>query len=113
MASPSGSLAMGTDRICTGRHRSVIIRRTRASCWASFSPNTAASGRVSWSSLSTTVSTPVKNPGRDAPSSRCPAGPGSTVICCGSGYICAGSGVNTSAAPSSAHTARSSASGRG
>ena len=49
------------------------------SCWASFSPNTAVSGRTSWNSLSTTVSTPSKKPGRTCPPAAAPAGPGSTL----------------------------------
>src|SRR5256885_1948697 len=44
------------------------MRLIRASCWASFSPKTAMSGRTRVNSFSTMVSTPSKWPGRLAPS---------------------------------------------
>ena len=43
--------------------------RTIFSCWRSFLPKTATSGCTRLKSLSTTVHTPSKNPGRNAPSS--------------------------------------------
>ena len=46
------------------------MRRITASCWKSFSPNTATSGRTASNSLATTVATPSKWPGRAAPSQR-------------------------------------------
>ena len=39
-----------------------------ASCWKSFSPNTAHCGRTAANSFVTTVVTPSKWPGREAPS---------------------------------------------
>ena len=72
------------------------MRRTRASCWASFSPNTTVSGRARCSSFSTTVSTPSKKPGRNWPSSTRPIGPASAVTSgLPAGYIsAAGRGEN-------------------
>ena len=43
------------------------MRRITASCCQSFSPNKAMSGRTWLNSLSTTVATPSKCPGRAAP----------------------------------------------
>ena len=40
------------------------MRRTTASCWKSFSPKIATSGRTMLNSLATTVATPTKWPGR-------------------------------------------------
>ena len=54
------------------------MRRTMASCWKSFWPNTATAGRTAWKSLLTTVVTPRKWPGRPAPHSGSASGPGST-----------------------------------
>ena len=45
------------------------MRRIIASCWKSFSPNTATCGCAMWNSLATTVATPAKWPGRRAPHS--------------------------------------------
>ena len=50
--------------------RSATMRRITASCWKSFSPNSATSGRTASSSLATTVATPSKWPGRASPSQR-------------------------------------------
>ncbi len=44
--------------------RSAAIRRITASCWKSFSPNSATSGRTWLNNLATTVATPSKCPGR-------------------------------------------------
>ena len=84
---PVGVAHGGHAAISTPRSKSAAIRRTSASCCASFSPKTATSGRTSWSSLTTTVSTPAKCPGRDSPSRIRPTGPGSTVTSWGRGYI--------------------------
>ena len=64
------SRTVGTPTISTGRPRSATIRRITASCWKSFSPNKATSGRTASSSLATTVATPSKWPGRASPSQR-------------------------------------------
>jgi hypothetical protein len=52
-----------------GKRRSRTIRRMMRSCWASFSPKTATWGRTRLNSLATTVQTPSKWPGREAPQS--------------------------------------------
>ena len=58
-----------------------------ASCWASFWPKYATSGRRRLNSLRTTVATPSKWPGRCAPSKRLPRSPTETVVEKPSGYI--------------------------
>ena len=68
IARPSGSRTVGCPITSTPRSRSADSRRTTASCWKSFSPNTATSGRTAVNSLVTTVVTPSKWPGRAAPS---------------------------------------------
>ena len=46
------------------------MRRTTATCWASFWPKNATSGATTMRSFATTVQTPAKWPGpRSAPSS--------------------------------------------
>ena len=72
----------GLSSIWTGRFKSATILRTSASCCASFSPKTATSGLTRLNSLSTTVSTPSKNPGLKAPSRMSPIEPGRTVTIC-------------------------------
>ena len=71
---------------CRARSRRTSAR-TSTSCCASFCPKTAMSGRTRLNSLSTTVSTPWKNPGRNSPSRISPVGPGSTMTSCSCGYI--------------------------
>ena len=46
------------------------MRRSTATCAASFWPKNALSGATMWKSFATTVATPRKCPGRDAPSRR-------------------------------------------
>src|SRR5678815_4466188 len=54
----AGTISIGMLNCCT-------IPRTIFSCWRSFLPNTATSGCTRLKSLSTTVHTPSKNPGRN------------------------------------------------
>src|SRR3954451_13620664 len=68
-ARPSGSRTVSTASTRTPSSRSRTSRRMTASCWASFSPKYATSGRMMVKSLVTTVATPSKWPGRCAPSS--------------------------------------------
>ena len=89
------------------------MRRTIASCWKSLRPNTATSGRVTPSSLVTTVATPRKCPGRIGPSSRSASGPGSTWVWNPGGYIVAAVGAYTASTPTARHAARSTSIGRG
>jgi len=79
-ARPSDSRTVGHPTISTSRSRSATRRRTRASCWKSFSPKNARHRPLSDSSLVTTVATPVKWPGREAPSRRSARGSGSTLV---------------------------------
>ena len=112
-ARPSDSRTVGTPVIVTGTFRSATIRRTIASCCASFSPKYATSGCTISSSFNTTVATPSKWPGRNAPH-RCPAmRPTRTVQSGGCGYITAGVGANTTSTPNRPHSARSASKGRG
>ena len=69
------------------------MRRMMASCWKSFSPNTATCGRTAWNSFVTTVVTPRKWPGRPAPQSGSASAPGSTKVWKPGGYIAAGLGA--------------------
>src|SRR3569623_2034024 len=61
--------ALGVGQLGIIDAGATAIRRITASCCQSFSPNTARSGRTWLNSLATTVATPSKCPGRDAPSS--------------------------------------------
>ena len=56
------------------------MRRITASCCQSFSPNSARSGRTCANSLATTVATPSKWPGREAPHSPSPSPATETVV---------------------------------
>ena len=59
---------IGAPTISAGMFRSVVSRRMIASCCQSFSPKMATSGKAISSNVVTTVATPSKGPGRDAPS---------------------------------------------
>jgi hypothetical protein len=61
---------VATAAISVEMLRSAAIRRITASCWKSFSPNRATSGRTESSNLATTVATPSKWPGLASPSQR-------------------------------------------
>ena len=68
------------------------------------------------SSLATTVATPSKCPGRDAPSHPSLTPRTDTVVATGSGqegYISVTEGTKTTSTPALAHTARSHSSVRG
>ena len=69
------------------------MRRMTVSCWKSFSPNTATSGRQAPKSFVTTVVTPRKWPGRIAPSMTSASAPGSTWVSKPGGYITAAVGA--------------------
>jgi hypothetical protein len=69
------------------------MRRMMASCWKSFSPNSAQWGRTAANSLVTTVVTPSKWPGLDAPSIRSDNPLTRTVEANPSGYIAAAVGA--------------------
>ena len=75
------------------KSRSNVIRRMMASCWWSFSPKIATSGRTARNSLVTTVVTPRKWPGRKVPSIGSPSGPGSTWVWKPAGYMVAAVGT--------------------
>ena len=60
----------GADDDFRPRRRSATMRRRTATWAASFWPKKARSGSAAMSSLATTVATPRKWPGRDAPSRR-------------------------------------------
>jgi hypothetical protein len=99
--------------ISTGRSRSLTIRRMMASCWKSFSPNTAVPQPLSMKSLSTTVQTPSKWPGRAAPHKVSASAVSVTVTERSGWYIASASGVNTRSTPAARQAARSASSGRG
>ena len=69
-----------TATISTSMSRSITIRRMMASCWKSFWPNTATSGRMAPNSLATTVVTPRKCPGRPRLPATSASRPGSTWV---------------------------------
>ena len=58
-----------------------------------------------WNSFATTVSTPAKWPGRTAPSSSAPSGPGRRVVAAPAGYMSSTPGAKTSSTPSSRQVA--------
>lgn len=91
----------------------MAMRRTMASCWKSFSPNSAKCGNVAVNSFVTTVATPSKCPGRDAPSIVSVNPATWTLVAKPSGYIVAGVGAYATSTPASRQAARSSSSGRG
>ena len=65
-------------------------------------------------SLATTVATPVKKPGRKAPSRMSAStGSGTTFIVCGCGYSSASAGANTWATPAACMRAQSASIVRG
>ena len=84
-----------------------------ASCWKSFSPKYARQGPATLNSLVTTVVTPSKCVGRDAPSMAAPSWATWTVVRTGRGYISASEGVNATSAPAAPPSSRSRSSGRG
>src|SRR5262245_16425533 len=92
-ATPSSSRTVGTPTISMPKSRSAVMRRMTASCWKSFSPNTATCGRTAWKSLVTTVVTPRKCPGRAAPQSGALSRSTSTCDWNPSGYIAMGAGA--------------------
>ena len=69
-ARPSGSRTIGQTTISVARRKSATMRRSTATCAASFWPKKARSGSAAIRSLATTVATPRKWPGRDLPSRR-------------------------------------------
>ena len=64
MARPSGSRTVGSASMRTGKSRSRAMRRSTATCWASFWPKNATSGATMFSSLATTVRRRRSAPGR-------------------------------------------------
>ena len=66
-ARPSTSRTVGTTESSTSSARSRIIVRITSTCCASFCPKYTRVGRTIASSLSTTVATPRKWPGSEAP----------------------------------------------
>ena len=66
------------DELESGKSRSRTIARMSVACWMSFWPKIATSGWTMLKSFATTVSTPVKWPGRDAPSHRDASAVGTT-----------------------------------
>ena len=97
----------------TSRRRSRVSVCTTRSCWKSFCPKYATSGRTIAKSLVTTVATPAKCPGRAAPSSRAATGPGWTRVASPGGYISSAPGAKAAVTPSRAQRARSAGSSRG
>ena len=78
-ARPSASRTVGTPITRTGRCRSAAMRVTTCNCCQSFSPKKPNSAPTWPNSLATTVATPRKCPGRDAPSQPS-AGPAATIV---------------------------------
>ena len=89
------------------------IRRMTASCCASFSPNTATSARETWKSFSTTVSTPAKWMGRNAPHMTFESLDSTSETVASAPYISSGVGAKTASTPSARRSAKSRLSSRG
>src|SRR5580693_139124 len=113
MASPSGSRTIGQATISTGKFRSRTMRRTMATCAASFCPKKAASGSTMWNSLATTVVTPRKCPGRERPSSLPLSSSTVTQVIAPAGYISSTDGANSNSTPSFSNRSRSCPKSRG
>src|SRR5580700_3334757 len=113
MARPSGSRTIGQATISTRKFRSRTMRRTMATCAASFCPKKAASGSTMWNSLATTVVTPRKWPGRERPSSLLLSPSTVTQVTAPAGYISSTDGANSSATPSLSRSSRSRSKLRG
>src|SRR5208282_4544625 len=116
--------------IFDGKFKSATMRLMMAACCQSFAPKTATSGSTRLKSLATTVVTPRKCVGRDAPSivqdkvssttqvlhlvgtARCAARSSQRddPAC---GYISLSLGVNTTSTPVSRHSFRSRLRSRG
>ncbi len=87
--------------------------RITASCWKSFSPKKAMSGMTWLKSLHTTVATPSKWPGREAPQKLALTPETAILLAKPSGYIASTVGAHSSEQPSLSSIAESSASWRG
>src|SRR5580692_4128443 len=107
MASPSASRTMGQATISAGKFRSRTMRRTIATCAASFCPKKAASGSTMWNSLATTVVTPRKCPGRERPSSLSLKPSTVTQVTAPAGYISSTDGANSNSTLSPCSSSRS------
>ena len=68
------------------------MRSMIRSCWPSFSPNTAMSAWTMLNSLATTVQTPRKCPGRDAPHKPRDSFSSTTATLLSDGYMSAADG---------------------
>ena len=82
MAKPSRSRTVGVTTMLTGKIKSSVICRMTAACCQSFAPNTATFGCTKLNSLATTVVTPRKCVGRDAPSIRLAKRDSTTNVLC-------------------------------
>src|SRR5450432_1841860 len=93
IARPSRSRTVREPITLTPRSRSLAIRVTTRSCWKSFSPKIAKSGRHWVNSLPTTVVTPPKKCGRKRSSRPAVAGPSVNIrVAKPSGYMVLTSG---------------------
>ena len=91
-ATPSSARTIGTGWTRTGMSSwEKTVRRT-ASCWASFCPYRATSGRTRLTTLVHTSATPAKCVGRVLPSRTRAMGPGSIVTVAGVGVHVLGRG---------------------
>ena len=89
------------------------MRRMIASCWKSFSPNTATSGWTMLNSLVTTVATPAKWTGRLRPHRWVARSRTRTSVWKPGGYMSAGVGANTTATRSRRTSSMSRSKSRG
>ena len=89
------------------------MRLMTSACCASFWPKTATSGRTQLKSLDTTVQTPRKCPGRDAPQRRRESASSTTAVLASGAYISAAVGMKITSTPSASQSARSRPGSRG
>ena len=115
IARPSGSRTVGQPTTSTGNDRSAAMRRITASCCQSFSPKYAWHGPAMLKSLATTVATPAKCVGRDAPSIDADTSATDTDVSVGvpNGYISSTLGCSTTSTPAASHIAASRSKSRG
>src|SRR5205823_2429723 len=115
IASPSGSRTVGQPTTETGNDRSAAMRRITASCCQSFSPKYASHGPAMLNSLATTVATPAKCVGRDAPSIAADTSATEIDVSVGvpNGYISSTLGCRITSTPADSHIKASRSKSRG
>ena len=90
---------MGQPTTVTFMFKSATMRLMMASCWASFCPKKARCGCTMLKSFVTTVHTPRKCPGREAPHSESVSVSMTTKVLWAGAYMSSTSGWKTTSTP--------------